>query len=234
MARTDGPTVLIAGASRGLGLALVTEFAKRDWSVIGTVRGTAHTPLHDLAERLPSAVRIVSLDITKGTEIEALRTRFAKERIDFLFVNAGTTTTDPLAEIGAVSDQEFERVMRTNALGPMRVIEAFQDLVPSDGMIGAMTSGQGSIANNERGQREVYRASKAALNMLVKSFAARQTNSERSIVVLAPGWIQTDLGGEQAPFTVDETVPAMVDVLLAKRLRPGIEYLDRFGATVPW
>jgi NAD(P)-dependent dehydrogenase (short-subunit alcohol dehydrogenase family) len=97
-----------------------------------------------------------------------------------------------------------------------------------------MSSGQGSIAANETGKREVYRASKAALNMLMKSFAAREAEAPRAMALLAPGWIRTDLGGPEAPFTLEETVPKLVDVLIAKRARPGLEYLDRFGRGVPW
>jgi NAD(P)-dependent dehydrogenase (short-subunit alcohol dehydrogenase family) len=116
----------------------------------------------------------------------------------------------------------------------MRVIEALQDLVTPDGLIGAMSSGQGSITNNTAGLRELYRGSKAALNMFMRSFAARQAGSGRALVLMAPGWIRTSLGGPDAPFTIQDAIPEVVDVLLAKRERPGLEYLDRFGRTVPW
>jgi NAD(P)-dependent dehydrogenase (short-subunit alcohol dehydrogenase family) len=125
-------------------------------------------------------------------------------------------------------------VMMTNALSPMRVIEALEDLVTADGLIGAMSSGQGSITNNTRGQHELYRGSKAALNMFMRSYAARQPAPGRALALLAPGWVRTGLGGDDAPYTIEETIPAVADVLLAKRQRPGLEYLDRFGAVIPW
>jgi NAD(P)-dependent dehydrogenase (short-subunit alcohol dehydrogenase family) len=122
--------------------------------------------------------------------------------------------------------------MVTNALSPMRVIEALADLVPATGLIGVMSSGQGSITNNTTGSRELYRGSKAALNMFMRGFAARQP--ERALVLMAPGWIRTGLGGPDAPFTIDETIPQVVDVLLSRLGKPGLEYLDRFGKAVPW
>ncbi len=97
-----------------------------------------------------------------------------------------------------------------------------------------MSSGQGSISNNTTAGREVYRGSKAALNMFMRCFAVRQSETARAFVLMAPGWIQTALGGPDAPFTIAESVPNLVNVLLAKRERPGLEYLDRFGRTVPW
>ncbi|GAA4766341.1 SDR family oxidoreductase [Stakelama sediminis] len=231
----NNPTILIVGASRGLGYAMAEEFVTRGWSVIGTIRGRrSHSGLHDLASRYPQQVRVEVVDIDDVDTIVDLRSRLSDRRLDILFVNAGTTTGDPLALVDQVSDAEFVRVMCTNTLGPMRVIEALKDRVPADGLIGAMSSGQGSIANNEKGTREVYRASKAALNMLMRCFAAREREQSRSIAVMAPGWIQTDLGGPDAPYTIEEAVPPLVDVLLAKRTRPGLEYLDRFGDAVPW
>jgi NAD(P)-dependent dehydrogenase (short-subunit alcohol dehydrogenase family) len=131
-----------------------------------------------------------------------------------------------------VAADEFARVMATNVLGPMRVIEALAHLVPAGGLIGAMSSGQGSIANNQNGRGEIYRSSKAALNMGLASFAAREAEGGRAIVAMAPGWIRTDLGGPDAPFTMEEAIPKVIDVLLAAT--PGLHYLDRFGATVPW
>jgi len=231
-------TVLIAGASRGLGLGLAAEFLARDWHVIGTVRGTARTDLHDLADRHPGRVEIAPLDITDPAQIGALATRLAGRTLDMLFVNAGTTTRDPQVRMADVADDEFAHVMATNLLGPIRVIQALGGLVPAGGLIGAMSSGQGSIANNENGRGEIYRSSKAALNMALRSFAARDAGADgiggRAIVAMAPGWIRTALGGDAAPFTMEEAIPMVADTLLAARATPGMHYLDRFGATVPW
>ncbi|WIY03469.1 SDR family oxidoreductase [Amycolatopsis mongoliensis] len=227
-------TALIIGASRGLGHAIATELSDRGWHVIGTVRDPdARTPLHDLADVSDGRVEVEHLDITEPDQLPPLRARLAGRRLDLLFVNAGTTN-NPGTPIGEVSSADFVDVMVTNALSPMRVIEALQDLVPTDGLIGAMSSGQGSITNNTAGSREVYRGSKAALNMFMRSFAARQAETGRALVLVAPGWIRTALGGPDAPFTMAETVPKVVDVLLAKRGRPGLEFLDREGKTVPW
>jgi NAD(P)-dependent dehydrogenase (short-subunit alcohol dehydrogenase family) len=227
-------TVLIVGASRGLGHAMAEQFLHRGWKVIGTVRPGPRTALHELANEHPARVEIEYLDINEPAQIRALRDRLRARVLDMLFVNAGTTTRDANVHVGEVDTEEFVRVMITNALGPMRVIEALHHLVPAHGLIGAMSSGQGSIANNETGMREVYRGSKAALNMFMRSFAARQAQPPRAMVLLAPGWIRTDLGGPSAPFSIDETVPAIVNVLLSKRGRAGLEYLDRAGKPVPW
>jgi NAD(P)-dependent dehydrogenase (short-subunit alcohol dehydrogenase family) len=229
-------TALIVGASRGLGYALAAEFFKREWCVIGTVRPGARTEFHNLAEDPSGLVRVETVDITDPEQIIALRERLSDRSLDILFVNAGTTAEDAngLQRIGSVSSDEFVRVMVTNALGPMRVIDALQDLVPEDGLIGAMSSGQGSIGNNEKGSRELYRGSKAALNMFLRSFAAREREASRAMLLLAPGWIRTELGGPDAPFTIEESAPTLVDVLLSKRGKPGLEYLDRDGHAVPW
>jgi NAD(P)-dependent dehydrogenase (short-subunit alcohol dehydrogenase family) len=228
------PTILIIGASRGLGRAIAAEFLDREWNVVATVRaGSGRTPLHELADASPGRLEIENLDINEPDQIAALRGRLAGRSFAALFVNAGTTSSENLP-IGQVPTEDFIDVMVTNALSPMRVIEALEDLVTADGLIGAMSSGQGSIANNTTGLREVYRGSKAALNMFMRSFAARQAETARALLLLAPGWVKTDLGGSDAPYTIEETVPLLVDIMVAKLNRPGLEYLDRFGKTVPW
>lgn len=229
------PTTLIAGASRGLGHAMAAELVGHGWRVIGTVRsGTGRTPLHDLAAAHEGQVQIENLDINEPHEIAALRSRLSGTVLDILFVNAGTSSEQVHLPIGEVTTEEFVRVMLTNALSPMRVIERLQDLVPASGLIGVMSSGQGSLGNNETGLREVYRGSKAALNMFMRSFAARPAQASRALVLMAPGWVRTQLGGPDARLSIEESVPNLVRVLLAKRARPGLEYLDYLGRTVPW
>jgi len=225
-------TVLLIGASRGLGYAMAEEFLKRDWHVTGTTRSSAQTQLHELAQRAPGRIDIEHLDITVPEQIAALRSRLAGKTFDMLFVNAGVTN-NPQETIGEVSTEEFIRVMVTNALSPMRVLETLYDLVADDGIVGVMSSGQGSVSNNVNGMREVYRGSKAALNTFMRSFAARHRDG-RAMVLMAPGWVRTDMGGEDAPLTIEDSIPNVVKTLLAARGHAGLQYLDYLGRTVPW
>jgi NAD(P)-dependent dehydrogenase (short-subunit alcohol dehydrogenase family) len=213
---------------------MAAEFVKKSWSVTGTVRSNARTALHDLADQHPNQVTIEKLDLTEPNQIAALRERFAGGSFDMLFVNAGTANKDRAATIADVSTDEFVRLMLTNVLGVMRAVEGLQDLVHTDGLIGVMSSGQGSVSNNTTGGGEIYRASKAALNQCMRSYAARHAGDRRAMVLMAPGWIRTDLGGPNAPFGVEETIPQVVDVLLAQKGKPGLFYLDRHAKTVPW
>jgi NAD(P)-dependent dehydrogenase (short-subunit alcohol dehydrogenase family) len=231
------PTVrknlLLIGASRGLGLAIAEEFLERGWNIVGTVRGTARTRLHELSQRSPGRIEIQSLDITMPDQIGALRACLASRMFDVLFVNAGVTN-NPNEKIGEVATEEFVRVMVTNALSPMRVLETLCDLVSVGGLIGVMSSGQGSVSNNTNGQREVYRGSKAALNMFMRSFAARHSGDRRTMVLMAPGWVRTEMGGPDARLSIEESVPNLVSTLLAAQGKPGLRYLDYLGRPVPW
>jgi NAD(P)-dependent dehydrogenase (short-subunit alcohol dehydrogenase family) len=212
---------------------MAEEFLKRGWNVIGTVRGPVQTPLHALAQRVSGRVEIETVDITIPPQIAALHSRLADRKLDMLFVNAGVTN-NPDETIGEVSTEEFTRVMVTNALSPMRVVEALYPIVADEGTIGVMSSGQGSVSNNTNGKREVYRGSKAALNMFMRSFAARHCADRRSMILMAPGWVRTDLGGPDARLTMEESIPNVVSTLLAARGKPGLQYLDYLGRTVPW
>lgn len=227
------PSILIVGASRGLGFAMSREFADRGWHVFGTVQ-SSDTPLHGLAANHPDIVSIDTLDITQSDRIAALRDRLAGQVFDILFVNAGTVNHRQHETIGEVSTDEFVRVMVTNVLGVMRTIEILGTLTPPDGLIGVMSSGRGSIANNLKGGNEVYRGSKAALNQCMRSYAARNADDGRALVLMAPGWIRTELGGPDAPSSIEEAVPEIVDTLIAQQHRPGLRYLDRNGQTVAW
>ncbi len=213
---------------------MAAEFLKKGWNVVGTVHDSARTELHDLAEAHSGRIEIESLDITEPDQITALHDRLSGRSFDILFHNAGIANANPHQSVAEAPTEAFVRVMVTNALSPMRVIEGLQDLVPADGLIGIMSSGQGSISNNEKGGAEVYRGSKAALNQFMRCYAARHAGEPRALVLMAPGWIRTALGGPDAPFSVEEAIPKVVDVLLSQQHKPGLRYVDREGNTVPW
>lgn len=225
--------LLLIGASRGLGCALAAEYLKRGWHVVATVRGASKTKLHDLLEHSNGRLEIETVDINFPDQVAKLHTRLAARTFQLLFVNAGVKNDDR-ETIADVSTDEFVRVMVTNTLSPMRVVESFKDVVVSTGTIGLMSSGQGSVANNESGNYEVYRASKAGLNTLMRSFAARHVGDPRTLLLMAPGWVRTDMGGPNARLGIGESIPNLVDTIDGQQGKGGLQYLDYLGRKVPW
>ena len=226
-------TALIVGASRGLGLGLTERFLERDWQVTATSRAPGGD-LDALADRSDGRLRVDHVDIDDEGAVAALHRRCAATSFDLVFVNAGTTH-DRWETVADVSTATFERVMRTNALSPMRFVERFHDLVAENGTMGVMSSGQGSVTNNTRVTGwEIYRASKSALNQLMRSFAARHPDDPRTLLLMAPGWVRTELGGPDAALDVEQSTAGVADVVEAYAGRGGLHYLDYRGETVPW
>ncbi|WP_223691561.1 SDR family NAD(P)-dependent oxidoreductase [Leifsonia poae] len=231
---TPTGSVLLIGASRGLGLAIAEEYLARGATVVATVRGAGRTALHELRDAFPDRLEIESVDITIPDEVAGLRDRLASRWFDLLFVNAGVTNAEE-ETVATVSTDEFIRLLVTNALSPMRVVEELAGLVPPTGTIAIMSSGQGSISNNERGGFELYRASKSALNQLMRSYAARHRDDPRTLLLLAPGWVKgTGVGGPNGALTIDESIPRLVGTVEAQRDRGGLQFLDYLGRTVAW
>lgn len=199
------PTALVLGASRTLGLALVAELLGRGWRTIGTVRGDERTALHELADHADGRLQVEVVDLTDREQLSALRQRLNGRELDLLFVNGAITRGNvPAAD---VPTETFAEVMITNALGPMLAIDALEDLVTPCGTIAVMSSRQGSVSSNTTGGQDVYRASKSALNQLMRCYAARTADDARTLLLVNPGHVQTDLGGPNAPLTVEQSIP---------------------------
>lgn len=223
-------TILIIGASRGLGFALAEEFLKRGWSVVATSRQSSSSDLKALAEK-NEQLEVEYVDVTKVDELRALRKKLEGRRIDIVFVNAGinVTMTPRMLE---VSDDDFNRLMLTNALAPVRALELFEDLVPADGMLSVMSSVLASMTMNSEGSWPSYSASKAALNMLMHTFQ-HEFGGSRTVMCLHPGWVKTSMGGDDAPLTIEDVTPGLADVL-THPFGGKLIYKDYSGKDLTW
>ena len=230
--RTPPGTALLVGASRGLGLGLVQRQLERGWRVIATVR-TPSEALQALAAQVGDRLRIETLDINQPVQIEALADRLDGVALDLLFVVAGVAH-EPTQPAGTMSEEEFDSVLHTNTLSPIRVLERLEGLVPAGGTLAAMTSSLGSIAGNDSGGYEAYRASKAALNMLLRSFAVRHAKRGRTVLAVDPGWVRTDMGGPKATLDVETSTGGMADMLEARRGSGGMAFVNHANRDVPW
>jgi NAD(P)-dependent dehydrogenase (short-subunit alcohol dehydrogenase family) len=209
-------TALVVGASRGLGLGLVKELVGRGWNVIATLRslGTA-SGLTVFAEDSDGKVRIETLDLEKGSQIDALAERLSSETLDLLFVNAGISLGRIKA--GAATRDDVARLFITNTVAPIHVAEAFIDRMrDGTGVIAMMSSGLGSVSNNFRGGVDIYSASKAALNKLTRGFATGLSDRKLTVLSISPGWVRTEMGGPSAMLSVEESCKGVIDVVEAK------------------
>ena len=228
-------SVLIVGASRGIGLGLVGEFERRGWDVIGTARDPEKaSALNELAAVSGGRVRVEQADITDVGSITALRDRLAGQTFETIIINAGVGGP-PGKNPRTVSDEEFSHLFITNALAPVRTAEIFISQVkPQAGVVGLMTSILGSVEGASAGGTELYRASKAALNSFTRSFAARHKDKGLAILSLHPGWVKTDMGGPNAAIDVATSVKGLADVVERAQKDRKDGFFDYRGETLPW
>ncbi|GJD97850.1 C-factor [Methylobacterium iners] len=138
---------------------------------------------------------------------------------------------------GQMPREVVGQVFQTNAISPIRFAESFHKRVAASGVIAFMTSKLGSVSLNQGGGWGSYRASKAALNTLARSFAGQHSKASWRVILMHPGWVRTDLGGGRATLDVDTSVRGMVALLercLEQGDRGGCVFLDYQGQTVPW
>lgn len=222
-------SILIIGASRGLGLGLASEFTAQGWAVTATVRSTAQqAPLHELG------ARVEHLEMTDPASLEQLAGRLDGQRFDVIFVNAGVAGPAHHSTAQATAD-EMGKLFLTNAIAPLRVAERLlPNLAAEQGLIVFMSSILGSIETGAGMGMPLYGASKAALNHLAQCFVRGQDNPKLGVLLMHPGWVRTDMGGDNAPLDIDSSCKGMVKQVSAAVGQPGLRYLDYQGNPLPW
>ena len=223
---------LIIGGSRGLGLGLVQEHLTRGWHVTATVRGPSDG-LNALRQDTPDRLVIETLDTASAAQTEALAGRLNGQSFDLLLLNAGIMAGRGLA-LGDVANDDIQNIFLTNAISPIRVADALSSRVAAGGTIAFMSSILGSIGTNDDGRAELYRASKAALNSLIRSFRARHAADDVTILALHPGVVRTSMGGPDAALDTETSVRGVADVIEARRGTGGEAFVDYRNQIIPW
>jgi len=224
-----GPTVLITGANRGIGLEYARQFSEQDYTVIGTARNPASA--HEL-EVL--ADRVEQLDVTDPDSVAALAARLDGVPIDILINNAGIFERQDVS-IDTVDYDMMERTFAVNTIGPLRVTQALlPNLRAGNGKtIVSMTSGLGSIQMSN-GRWYAYRASKTALNQINKIWSVELGPEGFICTVLHPGWVSTDMGGPNATYTPEESVSGLIEVIEGLGPEDNGRFYDLKGEEIPW
>jgi NAD(P)-dependent dehydrogenase (short-subunit alcohol dehydrogenase family) len=192
---TEQPTVLITGASRGLGFEFTRQYADKGWTVIATCRSPSEAnSLHALAAGRTN-VTIEEMDVTDSTEIDALAEKYQDVPIDVLINNAGIFGYENLQTLDVLDYDTFTQVMAVNVYGPLKVSQAFAKSVADSEQkkIVTLTTGLGSMTLTDQiGGYYFYRASKAGANIIGRALAADLRDEGILIGLFNPGIVNTD------------------------------------------
>lgn len=221
-------TVLITGAARGLGLDFVKQYAARGWKV----HACARSP--ESLKEVAGDIHLHKLEVTDYGAVKALASELKGEAIDVLICNAGVSGSEA-GELGRIDPKVWRDTFEVNALAPLMMAEAFVEQVAAskDRKLIAISSRLGSITHND-GARYAYRASKTALNMEWQSLSKDTAAKGLICVVLHPGWVQTDMGGQAATLTIAQSVPSMVKVIDGLKPADNGRFLNYDGTELPW
>lgn len=230
-------TLLITGANRGIGLEFCKQYAADGWRVLACCRDPGKADaLNKLAARYPDLIKPHALEVTDHAQIEQLARRLADETIDLLINNAGVYPASDKRGFGHTDYAEWMTAFNINTMAPLKMVEAFiQQIARSQKkLIVTITSQMGSIDDNGSGGSYLYRSSKAAANMVVKSLAVDLKSKGITSVAFNPGWVKTDMGGPNAMIPVEQSVSDMRKVIDGLTLADTGKFIGNDGVVIPW
>lgn len=225
------PTVLITGAGRGIGLEFARQYSNDGWRVIGTVRAREAAAR---VERLGTGVEAHLADVGNLQSVRALAATLQDVPVDVLICNAGLRGRVNLG-VGTLDYSEWEEILRVNTLGAAATAEALAPNVAAGSrkVIVMMSSRLGSIAESP-GSEIAYASSKAALNAVMRAFALQLKNHAITVVSVSPGWVRTDMGGERAPLSPEQSVSALRNVIASLTLEDSGRFYSLEGEQIPF
>jgi NAD(P)-dependent dehydrogenase (short-subunit alcohol dehydrogenase family) len=223
------PTVLVVGATRGIGLEFARQYAADGARVIATFRRR-----QDADGLRAFGARAVPMDALDADSIATLGQQLDGQPIDVALLVAGIYGDDS-SDLAPPSREQFDELMGTNVLAPMQLIPLLaQGLQAAQGKLVAISSRLGSIGLTTEAKGWLYRASKAALNSVVKSASTQLGARGVVCMALSPGWVRTDMGGPSAPLDVRDSVAAMRRVIAAANRSHNGRFLQYSGEQLEW
>lgn len=223
--------VWVIGASRGIGLGLVERYLGRGDQVLALVR-TPNAALDALAATTVGRLRVVTGDLCDPALGTRLLSESRDESLDRLIVNAGIMGPHEVEGQRATA-AELGELFLTNAVAPLRLLEALAPRMAAAGVAACLSSQMGSVSLARAADMPLYGASKAALNSLLQSWVAGQQPAF-AVLALHPGWVRTALGGAGAPVEVAASVAGLVATIEARAGQRGCAFLDYQGQALPW
>jgi NAD(P)-dependent dehydrogenase (short-subunit alcohol dehydrogenase family) len=221
------PTVLIIGASRGIGLALAREYLAEGTRVFATARSEEGLKL-----LRAEGARVLKLDVTDAASASGLAWQIDGEAFDTVVVNAGVYGPE-LGSLQTPTEADFDHIMRTNVLGPMRVIPQLVDALAPGARLGVISSRMGSMALQTRASAWLYRASKAAVNSVLHT-ASIALAGKAICVALHPGWVRTDMGGAEADLSAEQSARDLRATLERLTEADNGRFLNHDGQPLAW
>ena len=227
-------TFLVTGANRGIGLGITKELLASGSKVLATTRtNNPSSELFQLVNKHPADLKIFIADMNEQRSIDSLAHEIKDVALDVLVNNAGVFLPDT-DDKGSLKLENINQSFVTNAIGPMRITQALlpQLAKSSSPMVVTLSTLMASIADNSSGGSYGYRMSKVAVNMWSRTFARDHKNIIS--VAIHPGWVQTDMGGFNAPLSIEESCKDIVQLLGQLSPSHSGEFLDHKGKQIPW